>query len=80
MKPEKERQGGANLISVLACILIAVGCAIAAGIIAFFVGIAYRKKSAETAMGSAEQEAKRIVGDAIKAAEAKKKEAENGLK
>ena len=40
-----------------------------------FAGIIYRKKAAEAAMGSAEQEAKRIVGDAIKAAEAKEKEA-----
>ena len=63
------------MISVLACILITVGCAIGAGIGAFFAGIIYRKKAAEAAMGSAEQEAKRIVGDAIKAAEAKKKEA-----
>lgn len=63
------------MISVVACILIAVGSAAVAGAIAFFGGFAYRKKSSEATIGSAEQEAKRIVGDAIKTAEAKKKEA-----
>ncbi|QNK41886.1 ribonuclease Y [Caproicibacter fermentans] len=38
-------------------------------------GVAHRKKIAEYTIGSAEQEAKRIVSDAIKTAEAKKKEA-----
>jgi conserved hypothetical protein YmdA/YtgF len=44
-------------------------------VIAFFLGVQYRKKVAETELGSAEEEAKRIVSDAIKAAESKKKEA-----
>ena len=39
-----------------------------------FAGIAIRKNSAEKEIGSAEEEAKRIVSDAIKSAEAKKKE------
>ena len=55
--------------------IIAVVCAVAAGVVCFFIGIAHRKKQAELAMGSAEQEAKRIVSEAIKTAEAKKKEA-----
>ena len=55
--------------------IIAVVCAVAAGVVCFFVGIAHRKKQAELAMGSAEQEAKRIISEAIKTAEAKKKEA-----
>ena len=55
--------------------IIAVVCAVAAGVVCFFVGIAHRKKRAELAMGSAEQEAKRIISEAIKTAEAKKKEA-----
>lgn len=55
--------------------IIAVVCAVSAGVVCFFVGIAHRKKQAELAMGSAEQEAKRIISEAIKTAEAKKKEA-----
>ena len=45
------------------------------GICAFFIGVSYRRKVAEAELGSAEEEAKRIVSDAIKTAEAKKKEA-----
>ena len=56
------------------CLIIALGCAVIFGIVAFFAGIGHRKKVAESVIGSAEQEAKRIVSDAIKAAEAKKKE------
>ena len=56
-----------------------VVCVIAAfligAVIAFFLGIEYRKKAAEAALGSAEEEAKRMLSDAIKAAETKKKEA-----
>ena len=56
------------------CLIIALGCAVIFGIVAFFAGIGHRKKVAESVIASAEQEAKRIVSDAIKAAEAKKKE------
>ncbi|MCH5353298.1 MAG: ribonuclease Y [Acutalibacter sp.] len=56
------------------CIVIAVAAAALAGILAFFIGMSYRKNKAESAIGSAEQEAKRIIGDAVKTAEAKKKE------
>lgn len=58
---------------VLAIILIIVA-AIVCGALMFFVGVNHRKKIAETEIGSAEAEAKRIVSDAIKTAEAKKKE------
>ncbi|MEE0729631.1 MAG: Rnase Y domain-containing protein, partial [Oscillospiraceae bacterium] len=54
--------------------VIAVAAAAAAGAAAFFLGVTHRKNQAEAAIGSAEQEAKRIVSDAIKTAEAKKKE------
>ena len=63
------------MIPIVAAVIIAVVCAVAAGVVCFFVGIAHRKKQAELAMGSAEQEAKRIISEAIKTAEAKKKEA-----
>ena len=45
------------------------------GIIGFVAGFAYRKKIAEKEIGSAEEEATRILNDAIKAAETKKREA-----
>lgn len=43
-------------------------------IVAFPIGAKYSRKIAEAELGSAENEAKRIIGDAIKAAESKKKE------
>ena len=48
--------------------------ALVLAIIGFAVGQFYRRKSAEASIGSAEAEAKRILGDAIKTAETKKKE------
>ena len=56
-------------------ILVFAGIAIVALVIGFIIGNVYRKKVAEAEIGSAEQEAKRIVSEAIKDAEAKKKEA-----
>lgn len=61
-------------ISVGLCVVIAAAAAVLAGILMFFLGINYRKGKAESAIGSAEQEAKRIIADAVKTAEAKKKE------
>ena len=50
--------------------------AFAAGlIIAFPLGVKYRKRIAEAELGSAEDEAKRLVSEAPKTAESKKKEA-----
>ncbi|MBO5051065.1 MAG: ribonuclease Y [Clostridia bacterium] len=43
-------------------------------IVGLIIGIAYRKKVAEKAIGSAEEQAKKIVNDAMHEAEAKKKE------
>ena len=57
----------------LAIVLIIV-FAIIAGIIAFYAGVNYRKKVAESQIGSAEKEAERIVEAAKESAEAKKKE------
>ena len=57
-------------------VLIAAVVALAAGIaIGFIIGGLHRKKVAEAAIGSAEQEANKIISDAIAAAESKKKEA-----
>ncbi len=60
--------------TAIICIVAAfvVGATIA-GIIFFNIGIAYRKQKAEAELGSAEKEAKRIVDDAEKEAETKKK-------
>ena len=58
----------------LSIILIGVALILGAGV-GVIIGNAYRKKVAEAEIGSAEQEAKRIVTDAMKTAEAKKKEA-----
>ena len=58
----------------LSIVLIAAGLLLGAAI-GVFVGNMYRKKVAEAEIGSAEQEAKRIVSEAMKNAEAKKKEA-----
>ena len=48
---------------------------IAVAVITFFLGVKYRMKVAEAELGSAEEEAKRLISDAIKTAESKKKEA-----
>ena len=59
--------------------IILAAAALALLIIASFVffkfGVSYRKKTAEAAIGGAEQEAKRIISDAKKTAESKKREA-----
>ncbi len=58
---------------ILAIILIVVG--IAVGIAAGFgIGVAYRKKVAEREIGSAEQEATRLINEAIRSGESRKKE------
>ena len=56
-------------------ILLAAGIALAVGTAGgFFWGGEHRRKTAEAKIGSAEEEAKRIVNDAIKTAEQKRKE------
>jgi ribonuclease Y len=55
--------------------VIFVLVAIVVFIIAFFLGITYRKKVSEREIQSAEEKAKRIINDSIKAAENKKREA-----
>lgn len=62
-------------VNLIITVIIAVLAAAAAGAAFFFVGVNHRKKIAELTIGSAEQEAERIVADAKKTAEAKKKEA-----
>lgn len=54
---------------------LAIVLIVAAFVIAFVLGITYRKKVAEREIMSAEEEAKRIINEAIKSAESKKREA-----
>ena len=48
--------------------------ALVLGVIGFILGSVFRRKSAEKAIGSAEDEAKRILSEAMKTAETRKKE------
>ena len=60
-----------DLISFLLGI---AGGLIVGGVIFFILGVTYRKKVAEKEIGSAEEEAKRIINEAIKGGENKKRE------
>ena len=51
---------------IIACILV--------GILCFAAGILYRKRIAEAQIGSAEEKARKVIDDAIKTGEAKKRE------
>ena len=55
-------------------IVIAVLAAVVAAIVGFVSGIAYRKKVGEREIGSAEMEATRIINEAIRSGESRKKE------
>ena len=61
-------------LPLIVAIIIGVAALLIGGAVGVFLGINIRKKTAEQEIGSAEAEAKRIVADAIKTAEAKKKE------
>ena len=58
---------------ILTVVLVLVAATVA-GALGFYLGGENRKRTAEAKIGSAEEEAKRIVNDAIKAAEQKRKE------
>lgn len=62
------------MVSVSLTVIIAAAAAVVAAAISFALGVSYRKRKAESAIGSAETEAKRILNDAYKTAEARKKE------
>lgn len=61
-----------DFLKILIAVVVSV---IAAGAAGFIIGGIYRKKVAETAIGSAKKEAARLVNEAITQAETKKKEA-----
>ena len=54
--------------------IIGGSIAVILGVIGFFVGSVYRQRADRTELGTAKDEARRILGDAIKNAETKKKE------
>ena len=60
-----------TVIGVIVALIVAVAAA-AAG---YFIGYNNRKKTAEAQIGSAEAEATRLVNEAIKTADQKRKEA-----
>ena len=60
---------------MLTKVLIGVIAAVVALVIGLLAGIQYRKNTAEKEIGSAEEEAKRIMNEAIRGAESKKREA-----
>ena len=62
-------------MSVVLAIILIAAAAVVSGVLFFIIGMSYRKKVAEKQIGSAEQEANKIVSEAMKNAEAKKKEA-----
>ncbi len=55
-------------------IIAMVGCFVLGALIFFFVGISYRKRVAEREISSAEDEATKIINEAIRSGESKKKE------
>lgn len=63
------------MVSPVIAAVIAVVAGVVAAAIAFFAGVSYRRKTAEAKIGSAEEEAKRLINDAMKAAQQKRKEA-----
>ncbi len=62
-------------IKISLFIVIIVACVVVAAAAGAVIGVIYRKKVAEATIGSAQQEATRIVNDAVSKAESKKKEA-----
>ena len=62
-------------IKISLFIVIIVACVFVAAAAGAVIGVIYRKKVAEATIGSAQQEATRIVNDAVSKAESKKKEA-----
>lgn len=63
------------MVSPVITAVIAVVVGVVAAAIAFFAGVSYRRNTAEAKIGSAEEEAKRLINDAMKTAQQKRKEA-----
>ena len=65
------------MVSPVIAAVIAVVAGVVAAAIAFFAGVSYRRKTAEAKIGSAEEEAKRLINDAMKAAQQKRKQSQH---
>ena len=63
------------MIKIGLAIALIVAAAVVAGVVCFILGGLHRRKVAEAEIGSASQEAERIINNAIAQAESKKKEA-----
>ncbi len=70
----QEREAYTETMTLWEILGVAVGMIVVL-VIGFLLGIMYRKKVAEREISSAEEEAKRIINESIKAAESKKREA-----
>ena len=70
------QEGGAATLTIpiYVAIIIAVVCAILFGVLGFIFGGQHRKKTAEAQIGSAEEEAAKIINKAVGEAETKKRE------
>ncbi|MDR1060344.1 MAG: ribonuclease Y [Clostridiales bacterium] len=64
-----------NVIYILIGLAVGIVLAVISSFITFRKGINYRRKIAEAEIGSAEQESQRLVGEGVKQAESKKREA-----
>ena len=62
-------------VNVTTAIILIAAAAVVFCVVGFILGSQHRKKTAEAKIGSAEEQAKKIVSDAITQAESKKKEA-----
>lgn len=67
--------GGTTMVAIWIAVLIAVISAVVFAAIGFVLGGVHRKRVAEAEIGSANEEALRIVNQAVQTAESKKKEA-----
>lgn len=63
------------MVKIGIAIAIAVVCAVVFGVVGFILGGAHRKRTAEALIGSADEEATRIINQAVGEAETKKREA-----
>ncbi len=68
----KFHKGGALLLDVVIAVMITL---IATAFIVYFITTAYHKKVTEAKIGNADEKAREIIDEAVKAAETKKREA-----
>lgn len=64
-----------NEMTIIVSLISFVVAALVSGFTAFKMGVSHRKKEAESQIGTAEEQARKIMNDALKTAETKKKEA-----